>query len=75
MGQFVNALKAVEDGNMDQHEASVQVGQILKKLYIDSALKKDKKEEEKRKRQRKKKPVNKKSKLTWSQFKKLNIDV
>ena len=38
-----------------------RVGQILKKLYIDSALKKDKKEEEKRQRQRKKKPVNKKS--------------
>ena len=43
LGQFVNALKAVEDGIMDQHEASVRVGQILKKLYIDSALKKDKK--------------------------------
>ena len=55
LGQFVNALKAVEDGDMDQHEASVRVGQILKKLYIDSALKKDKKEEAKRERQRKKK--------------------
>ena len=75
LGQFVNALKAVEDGIMDQHEASVRVGQILKKLYIDSALKKDKKEEEKRERQRKKKPANKKSKLTWSQFKKLNLNV
>ena len=74
LGQFVNALKAVEDGDMDQHEASVRVGQILKKLYIDSALKKDKKEEAKRERQRKKKN-NRKSKLTWSQFKKLNIDV
>tara|TARA_B100000963_G_scaffold213928_1_gene186524 strand:- start:1770 stop:2270 length:501 start_codon:yes stop_codon:yes gene_type:complete len=74
LGQFVNALKAVEDGNMDQHEASVRVGQILKKLYIDSALKKDKKEEAKRERQRKKKK-NRKNQLTWSQFKKLNIDV
>ena len=74
LGQFVNALKAVEDGDMDQHEASVRVGQILKKLYIDSALKKDKKEEAKRERQRKKKK-NRKNKLTWSQFKKLNIDV
>ena len=74
LGQFVNALKAVEDGDMDQHEASVRVGQILKKLYIDSALKKDKKEEAKRERQRKKKN-NRKNKLTWSQFKKLNIDV
>ena len=68
------ALKDVEDGVMDQHEASVKVGQILKKLYIDSALKKDKKEEEKRSRQRKKKS-NRKSKLTWAQYKKLNLDV
>ncbi|MCH1614067.1 MAG: hypothetical protein L7S72_12315 [Flavobacteriales bacterium] len=74
LGQFVNALKAVEDGDIDQHEASVRVGQILKKLYIDSALKKDKKEEVKRERQRKKKN-NRKNNLTWSQFKKLNIDV
>tara|TARA_B100001175_G_scaffold308922_1_gene309974 strand:- start:957 stop:1460 length:504 start_codon:yes stop_codon:yes gene_type:complete len=75
LGQFVNALKAVEDGDIDQHEASVKVGQILKKLYIDSALKKDKKEEVKRERQRKKKPVNRKAKLTWTQYKKLNLNV
>ena len=75
LGQFVNALKAVEDGDMDQHEASVIVGQILKKLYIDSALKKDKKEEARRERQRKKKPVNRKGKLTWEQYKKLNLNV
>jgi hypothetical protein len=75
LGQFVNALKAVEVGDMDQHEASVKVGQILKKLYIDSALKKDKKEEAKRERQRKKKPVNRKAKLTWDQYKKLNLVV
>ena len=60
---------------LDQHEASVRVGQILKKLYIDSALKKDKKEEEKRDRQRKKKPFNRKAKLTWAQYKKLNLNV
>ena len=75
LGQFVNALKAVEDGDMDQHEASVRVGQVLKKLYIDSALKKDKKEEARRERQRKKKPVNRKAKLTWAQYKKLNLNV
>lgn len=75
LGQFVSALKDVEDGVLDQHEASVRVGQILKKLYIDSALKKDKKEEEKRDRQRKKKPFNRKAKLTWAQYKKLNLNV
>ena len=75
LGEFINSLKAVEDGKMDQHEASVRVGQILKKLYIDSALKKDKKEEEKREKQRKRKPFNRKSKLTWAQYKKLNLNV
>ena len=28
---------------LNQHEASVHVGQILKKLYIDSAVRKQKK--------------------------------
>ena len=35
----------------------------------------DKKEEEKRDRQRKKKPFNRKAKLTWAQYKKLNLNV
>ena len=40
---------------MDQHEASVKSRTNFKKLYIDSALKKDKKEEAKRERQKKEK--------------------
>ena len=28
LGQFVSALKDVEDGDMDQHEASVRVGKF-----------------------------------------------
>ena len=36
---LLNALKQIEDGMVDQHEGSVVVGTILKKLYIDSALK------------------------------------
>ena len=55
LGQFVNALKAVEDGDMDQHEASVKVGSYLKELYIDSALKKNKKKKQKDKSKEKKK--------------------
>ena len=30
----------IEDGKLDQHEASFKVGTILKQLYIDSALRK-----------------------------------
>ena len=38
LSQFLSVLKQIEDGKLGQHEASVQVGRILKKLYIDSAL-------------------------------------
>jgi len=38
--KFVAILKQIEDGELDQHEASFQVGTILKEIYIDSALKK-----------------------------------
>lgn len=38
--KFIEILKMIEDGNLDQHEASFQVGTLLKQLYIDSALRK-----------------------------------
>ena len=38
--QLLDALKEIEDEKTDQHEASYKVGILLKKIYIDSALKK-----------------------------------
>lgn len=38
--KFIDALKSIEMGEMDQHEASYEVGLLLKKIYVDSALKK-----------------------------------
>jgi hypothetical protein len=37
--QFVDRLKDIEDNKLTQHEASFEVGKLLKKIYIDSALK------------------------------------
>lgn len=37
---FINVLKEIEDGKLDQHEASYKVGKLLKEIYVDSALKK-----------------------------------
>ena len=37
--QFLDILKEVEDGKLDQHEGSFKVGTILKEIYVDSALK------------------------------------
>ena len=64
---FVNLLEKIEKGDMDQHEASFQVGTILKKLYIDSALRQDKKRD-KTKNVKKKKPIKN---ISWNEFKML----
>jgi len=37
---FISKLRDIEEGRLDQHEASFEVGKLLKRLYIDSALKK-----------------------------------
>jgi hypothetical protein len=37
---FLDVLKEVEDGKLDQHEASYKVGKVLKEIYVDSALRK-----------------------------------
>lgn len=40
LNKFLDVLKDIEDGNLDQHEASFKVGTLLKEIYIDSALRK-----------------------------------
>jgi hypothetical protein len=39
MTKLLIVLKLIEDEKLDQHEASVRVGTLLKELYVDSALK------------------------------------
>ena len=46
MTRLLTVLKLIEDARVDQHEASVIVGKLLKELYVDSALKKCKKRDE-----------------------------
>lgn len=71
--KFIDLLEAIENGQLNQHEASFQVGTILKKMYIDSVLKRDelRKQEEEAKRKRKKNkgrgPVKKMSYGQWSE--------
>ena len=43
LNRFLNVLRNIEDGEVDQHEGSFIVGTILKEIYIDSALKKGEK--------------------------------
>jgi hypothetical protein len=38
--QFIDVLAKIEEGKIDQHEGSFEVGTLLKKIYVDSALRK-----------------------------------
>ena len=70
--QFVKILERIEKGDIDQHEGSFEVGTILKKLYIDSALRQDKNRETgKKKVVKKKKPINN---ITWTKFKMMHLN-
>ena len=69
--KFLDILKKIEEGQLDQPEGSFQVGTILKTIYVDSALKKAEKLDaanEAEKVEPKKANVN----ISWKQFKKMN---
>jgi hypothetical protein len=40
LNKFLNILRRIEDGEIDQHEGSFIIGTLLKELYVDSALRK-----------------------------------
>jgi hypothetical protein len=44
---FVETLKQIEDGILDQYDASVKIGTILKEMYVDSAMRRGQKLDEK----------------------------
>lgn len=69
LNKFLDMLRKIEDGDMDQHEGSFAIGSLLKELYIDSALKKA----EKLDANSEKAPEPKRAdvSISWKQFKNL----
>jgi len=70
LNKFLDVLRQIEDGELDQHEGSFAVGTILKELYIDSALKKAEKLDELS--EKKTEPKKAEVKISWKQFKNIN---
>ena len=66
--KFIDVLKQIEDGELNQHEGSFLVGTLLKELYIDSALKKAEKLDEQY-GTTKEEPKKATIQITWKQFK------
>lgn len=71
MFQLLAVLKAIEDGKLDQHTGSFEVGKLLKSIYIDSALKKAEHSDKKFKKDDA--PKKPEKKISWKEFKKSNI--
>ena len=46
MKQFIHVLRMIENNEINQVEGSVMVGQILKEMYLDSAIRRGEKSEE-----------------------------
>ena len=69
LGRFIDALEKIERGDLNQHEASYQIGLLLKRIYVDQALRAEKERELKKTKKKKNRPV----KITWEEYKKLNM--
>jgi hypothetical protein len=69
LNRFLDVLKQIEDGELDQHTGSFLVGTILKELYIDSALKKAEKLDELNEETREPEPKKPEIQISWKQFK------
>ena len=76
--KMIQILREIEDGKLDQHEGSFEVGKILKSIYVDSALKRseniDAEQEAKDKRSsakasKKSRPAIPEKKMSWAEFK------
>jgi len=72
LNKFLNVLRRIEDGEIDQHEGSYFVGQLLKELYVDSALKKADKLEEQNTVLKQEEPKKDSINVTWKQYKKFS---
>ena len=67
--RLLNVLYSIEEGDVDQHEGSFEVGKLLKNIYIDSALKKADKINEQYEKKEEEKPIKP---ISWREFKNKN---
>jgi hypothetical protein len=72
LNKFLDVLRRIENGELDQHEGSFLVGTLLKELYVDSAIKKADKLNEIYDNQVINEPKKAIVQMSWKQFKKVN---
>lgn len=70
--QFIDVLEKIEKGELDQHEGSFEVGTLLKKIYVDSALKKAEKINNNNNDECNNEIIKPQVEISWKQYKKVN---
>ena len=70
LNEFLKVLKDIEESKIDQHEGSYKIGQLLKQIYVDSAVRQADKLDKKNKDKQNvtKKPIN----ISWKSYKEKN---
>jgi hypothetical protein len=72
LGSVIDILSKIEDGEVDQMKGSTEVGELLKKMYIDSALKTGDKINSNHQDTNKEHVFHESKTLSWREFKALN---
>jgi len=67
--KFIETLRRVEEGNLDQHQASYEAGLVLKRLYVDSSARQNSKRDEESGPTHRE-PVHK---MSWAVFKAMTM--
>ena len=72
---FLDVLKQIEDGELDQHEGSFVIGTLLKKIYVDSALRKaekiNKEQDQIKSDDKEDKIIKPQVKIAWKEYKQM----
>ena len=63
---FISVLSRIENGEINQHEGSFEVGKLLKELYVDTALRRIEGNDDEKINKPIKKAVNN---ISWKQYK------
>ena len=70
LNKFLDVLEKIENGKINQHEGSYEVGKLLKSMYIDSALRKSKKlDKQNDKQNNSNNNTTEVKNISWRQFK------
>ena len=72
LGKFLETLGQIENDEIDQNEGSYAIGMLLKKMYIDSALKKADTINKQYDADQPEEPQKAVADISWSTFKKMN---